>query len=343
MPPLRIGFIGLGGICRLRHVPGLQKIDGVKLVAVANRSRESSEAAACEFDLPDVCDAWKDIIKRNDIDAVFIGTWPYMHHPITVAALEAGKHVFCQARMAMNAKEAEEMHAAAKQAGRVAMLCPVPFGLSIDRTIARILREGTLGELRFVQVQSLSGGLANPEEPMTWRKDHRYSGLNALTVGMYIEVIHRWLGSTKSISAQTQTVFPTRPDEMGQSTVVKIPDQLFFNTMLESGLAVQYSFSGVVRQGKDFIDLYGTDGKLHYDVFDDILYQGTSDDDLKPIKIHPEDAYDVNEWRVEQDFVDAIRNQAEYHPNFEDGLRYMQVIQAIYDSAATGRTLQLSS
>ncbi len=95
MDRVRVGFIGLGGICRDRHVPGLRRIPGVEIVAVANRTRESSERAAAEFAIPKVCDRWEDVIARDDVDAVFIGTWPYMHRDMSIAALEAGKHVFC--------------------------------------------------------------------------------------------------------------------------------------------------------------------------------------------------------------------------------------------------------
>ncbi len=100
MNTIRVGFVGLGGICRSRHVPGLRRLDGVDIVAVANRTRESSERAAAQFGIPEVCDSWQQIVERDDIDAVFIGTWPYLHKDVSIAALNSGKHVFCQARMA---------------------------------------------------------------------------------------------------------------------------------------------------------------------------------------------------------------------------------------------------
>src|SRR4051794_33151952 len=97
---LKLGFIGAGGIARSQHLPNLKKIDGVKMVAVANRSRESSESVAKEYGIHEVMDDWKPLIARPDLDAIFIGTWPYMHREMSIAALKAGKHVFCQARMA---------------------------------------------------------------------------------------------------------------------------------------------------------------------------------------------------------------------------------------------------
>ena len=91
MDSIRIGIVGLGGICRQRHVPGLKKIAGVELVAMANRSRESGEQAAREFGIPEVAKSWEDIVGRDDLDAILIGTWPCMHRAVSMAALESGK------------------------------------------------------------------------------------------------------------------------------------------------------------------------------------------------------------------------------------------------------------
>jgi predicted dehydrogenase len=334
MDTIRVGFVGLGGICRSRHVPGLRRIEGVDIVAVANRSRESSERAAQEFGIPDVCDSWEELVARDDIDAVFIGTWPYMHHPISVAALDAGKHVFCQARMAMDYPEAKAMYQRAQETGLVAMLCPVPVGLSIDATIARVLREGCLGDVRLVRVQSFSNACASPDAPMNWRKDHRLSGLNMLTLGMYAEVIHRWFGWTRTVSAQTQTFVSERTDETGARVAVQIPDQVLFTAEMDGGIPAQYTFSAAVHHGKDLVEIYGSKGTLRYDVDADVLYGAAADEtDFAPVTINPEDAYDVHTWRVEEDFINAIRQGSEYHPNFEDGMRYMQVVQAVYESA----------
>ncbi len=344
MKPVRIGIIGLGGICRQRHVPGLRRIDGVQLQAVCNRSRESGEAAASEFGIPHIETDWKTLVERPDIDAVLIGTWPYLHRAISLAAFRAGKHVFCQARMAMNKIEAVEMYDAAQSSGLIAMLCPVPFGLSIDRTIARLLREDYLGQARLVRVQGFASAFADDTAPINWRKDAALSGLNIHTMGMYFEVIHRWFGPTKSVSAQTHTFVRQRPDATGTPVEVRIPDEVLANTITRGGVPVQYTFSTVVHHGVDRIEIYGSNATLRYDVLPDKLYGARRGEDFAQIPIRPEDAYDVANWRVEEDFIRAIRDpKFEYHPNFEDGLRYMQATQAVHDSAATGRTHELDT
>ncbi len=338
MKTLRIGFIGLGGICRQRHVPGLQRIEGVEFVAVANRSRGSAEAAAAEFGIPHVHDRWEEVIARPDVDAVFVGAWPCLHKPVSIAALEAGKHVFCQARMAMNLEEALEMRAAAREAERVAMLCPVPFGLSIDKTIARLLHEETVGAPRFVSIRSFNGAWRDPGAPMNCRKDERLSGLNMQTLGMYAEVMHRWFGPTRLVSARDMTYTAKRIDGAGESREVRIPDQVFVNAGMDGGLAVQYAISGVMAVQRETIDVFCGAGSLHYDALCDELLLARGSGPAEPVEIRPEEAYDVAQWRVEEDFVNAVRHGTARHPDFEDGVRYMQVVQAVHDSAASGGT-----
>src|SRR5262249_50709430 len=90
--PIRVGFVGAGRNTRERHIPGFQKQSGVEFVAVANRSRESGERVAKQFRIGRVEDDWHAIMRAPDVDAVCIGTWPYTHCEMTLAALAAGKH-----------------------------------------------------------------------------------------------------------------------------------------------------------------------------------------------------------------------------------------------------------
>ncbi len=341
MKPIRIGIVGLGGICRQRHVPGLRAIEGVEIVAVANRDRASGEKAARELHIPDVHDHWRELITREDIDAIVVGTWPYLHCPVTLAALDAGKHVFCQARMAMNLAEAKTMRAKARQAGRVAMLCPVPIGMDVDRTIARLLRENTLGGLRLVRVESLSNAFADPRTPMHWRKDRRLSGLNVHTLGMYVEVMHRWFGATQSLMADTDLVIPERPGPDGDLWSVEIPDQALVNARMQAGFPIQYAFSTVAHHGKDSVEMYAENMTVHYEPISAALYAGKPGEAMQPMDIRPEDVYDLKHWDVEKVFIDAIREGAAYRPNFDDGLLYMAVTQAVHDSAREGRRIDI--
>src|SRR3984957_15500237 len=109
---LRIGIVGAGNGVKDRHLPALKKISDVEIVAVCNSSYESSEEC-CQKYIQDATPYgnWAELVADPDIDIVWIGTPPYLHSTIAISALEAGKHVFTQARMALNLPEAEEMFA----------------------------------------------------------------------------------------------------------------------------------------------------------------------------------------------------------------------------------------
>src|SRR5262249_61589661 len=112
---IRVGIIGAGGIVSSVHVPGLRKMPNVEIVAVANRSLDSSKRAATELAIPQAYADWEQLLAAKNIDAVLIGTWPYMHRAVTLAALDSGRHVLCQARMANNTAEARDMLAASQR------------------------------------------------------------------------------------------------------------------------------------------------------------------------------------------------------------------------------------
>src|SRR5438045_9340700 len=113
---LRIGVVGAGSIGKTRHLPALNKKPDVDIVAVSNSTYESSETF-CKENVPSATPMvnWADLLALPDLDIIWIGTPPYMHSAVTVSALEAGKHVFCQARMAMDLAEAEEMLTTSKR------------------------------------------------------------------------------------------------------------------------------------------------------------------------------------------------------------------------------------
>src|SRR2546423_613519 len=149
--PLRIGLIGAGANTRSRHIPGLQALPDVSLVAVCNRRPESTEAVAREYQVPRRYAHWEEVIADRDVDAVVIGTWPYLHCPITLAALQAGKHVLTEARMSLNAAEAHQMLAASRRhPNLVCQIVPSPYGLRGHAVMVELIRAGSLGELREV-------------------------------------------------------------------------------------------------------------------------------------------------------------------------------------------------
>jgi predicted dehydrogenase len=243
--PIRIGFVGAGGIARQRHLPGLRALDGVELVAVANRSRASSEKVAAEWGFSEVCDDWHDLVQRADIDAVFVATPPYLHCEATLLALDSGKHVFCQARMARDLAEARTMYERSRRSDRVTMLCPPPHAMAGDYVVKRLIAEGALGQLYHVSVRGLGQEYADPEAPLHWRQDTFLGGYNTLALGMWIEVLHRWVGPFLTITAQLAYHVPRRR-KLGsvQPAEVRVADSLGIVGTLRSGALAVLDVSG---------------------------------------------------------------------------------------------------
>ena len=86
---IRVGIVGAGNNTRVRHIPGLKAQEGVEIVAVCNQSKESSERVAKEFGIPGTHANWRELALSQEVDAVVIGTWPYLHCPVTLTALDA--------------------------------------------------------------------------------------------------------------------------------------------------------------------------------------------------------------------------------------------------------------
>ena len=160
---IRIGIVGAGHITRSRHFPGFKALPGVRITAVCNRRRESARRVASEFDIPKVHGSWEELVSDPTVDAVVIGAWPYLHCPVTLAAFDAGKHVLTQARMAMNAREAQRMLDRSLESPRLtAMIVPSPYGLAGDAFMRSLIESGYLGQLREIHVHSMSDQLADP-------------------------------------------------------------------------------------------------------------------------------------------------------------------------------------
>jgi len=223
--PIRLGFVGAGTIAEDRHVPGFRAIPGVELTSVVNRTPESSAAAARAFGFARTHPTWQDLVADPAINAVVVGTWPYLHAPVTIAALDAGKHVLSQARMAMNAKEARAMvDAARRHPDLTTMLVPASHTYWVDARLHGLLRDGSIGDLRTVDGNWNEPDVCDPGEH--WRHQRRYSGNNVQGVGPLYEVFLRWLGPADAVTARTDLYEPHKPGPGGQPVIADLPDHV---------------------------------------------------------------------------------------------------------------------
>jgi predicted dehydrogenase len=335
--PLRIGIVGAGGIVKTRHLPNLRKIPGIHIQAVANSSLESA-AAFCREHAPEATPMarWEDVVDHDEVDIVWIGATPYLHHDATDFALSLGKHVFCQARMAATRAEAERMwEASMRYPELVAALCPPPHGMKHGLMIKKLLAGGAIGVPHQISLHSFAASWLPAEKPMHWRQDETVSGIQILTLGIYVEVLQDWFGNIHSVQADGRVVFQAR-----DGRTVRIPD--FVNVLAEfdSGLRGSLQFSGVAAHAPaDKLWIFGSEGTLSYDFDTDEIALGRVGESMGPVEVPAEL---TREWTVEEDFIHAVRNAGapRPRPNFTDGTLYMRVVDAVNRSLANGGSVR---
>lgn len=337
--PIRVGIVGAGGNTRGRHIPGLQAIDGVEVVSVCNRSRESSEKVAEEFNIPTVYEHWWDLVRADDTDAIVIGTWPYLHCPATLMALRSNKHVMTEARMAMNVREAQRMlRASQARPHLVTQIVPSPFTLEADRTIQRLLAEGFLGDLLAIEVRVCANSYLDPEAPRTWRMDKDLSGQNIMGLGIWYEALMRWVGEATRVMAMGRVFQRMRKDaETGLMEPVDIPEHLTVVADMACGAQAHFLLSAVTgHAGGNRFALVGTDGTLEWSG-GTLRGAKKGAKEMKELKTPKKEAIG---WRVEEEFVGAIRGTERIKfTTFEDGVKYMKFTEAVNRSLATGRAV----
>jgi predicted dehydrogenase len=344
--PLRLGVVGAGAFSQNRMLPNFAKIAGVDVIAVANRSRQSGEAVAERFGIARVETDWRAITDAVDIDAVFVGTPPSAHREIVLAALDAGKHVLCQTRIATSAEEARTMSsaaAAARERGVRSMLVPPAPWYRGSRFVEHLIQSGFVGKLRQVIGFNTNASFADPSTPLSGGRNDPalYGKFNAMQLGLSYDVMRRWTGNATSLIAQRASFVPKRPLTPGGPIVDNpYPDAVTVVAETTSGASAINMLNYAVYFGDSRIELFGESGTVIYRLRGDSLVGAKAGDaDLTRLTIPPE--LD-NPWRVEEEFVQLVRGEIE-EPSFtfDDGVVNMEYLEAAYYAATEGRHVTL--
>ena len=263
---LRVGIVGAGANTRKLHIPNLQKQPGSRSSRSPTVHANRAGRAADEFGIPRVADHWREIVEDDGIDAVCIGTWPYLHASVTIAALEAGKHVLCEARMAMNASQAHAMLEAARANPHLtAQIVPAPHTLALDRTIVDMIGAGYIGDLVAVDAHvTIGSDFPAWDSPPHWRHSRDLSGNNVMMMGIWYEAMMRWTGLPSTVTALAQCVVRHRTDAQGRAAWPwRSPITSTFSAAMAQG--GQMRVLGLDRQRHappTSVAIYGTEGTL---------------------------------------------------------------------------------
>jgi predicted dehydrogenase len=247
--------------------------------------------------------------------------------------------------MAMDAAEGRRMLEASRRApGLVAQLVPSPPTLEVDATLTRLIAEGYVGEVLAVELSATQNArFVDREEPLHWRHDVALSGHNVMNMGIWYEAMMRWLSPARRVMALGKVAVPQRRDETGALRDVKVPDHIEILATLRDGAVARLRFSSVATLGPPAeVWIFGSDGTLRLEA-DAKRLSGArrGDKELREIPIPAERRVG---WRVEEEFVNAVRGREKVsRTTFEDGVRYMEFTDAVAMSTALGRAADVAS
>ncbi|TMG99403.1 MAG: Gfo/Idh/MocA family oxidoreductase, partial [Betaproteobacteria bacterium] len=290
-----------------------------------------------------------ELIRRDDLAAIAIITPPGAHHRLSIAALDAGKHVLCEKPFAIDAKQAEEMRAAADKSGRTAMIAH-EFRHTPQRAyIRQLLADGYIGKFQLCTMELFLDRYVSPEpRPLSWNAyKSEGGGLLGALGSHYIDALRFWFGEIASVSGWLAAFRPDVVDAATGKIVKAETDDTFSFTV---------TFKSAVTPARGArIAVMGDRGTLIADQpgpnppENGIVVASRDGAPLQELKTPAQytpftDARDhrLMAFRLlVRDFTKGIEQGTSPPPNFTDGLRCQQVLDAVKESSASGLTVNL--
>lgn len=352
---LRIAIIGAGNICYTAHLPSYALMkDRVEIAVLCDIVRENAEWNKKEYALDsEICEDYKEVLARDDIDAVDICTPNYMHSVIAVDALKAGKHVFCEKPDAISVEEVLKMQKAAEESGRVLMVMRNNRFLASSQYLKEYIREGKTGELYagrcgWIRRRGIPGKGG-------WFTTKAQSGGGPLIdLGVHMIDLAVWLMGNPRPVAVSGCVYNKFADNTGVSDsehakygqaqeggTFDVEDLAMGYIRFDNGtcLQIEFSWASNIAKETNFVELRGEkagfrwkDGKIEIYTED----QGYPLD-LKPYTDGGLGGHEKNLIH----FVDVLLNGDQPQFQIQQGVDMIKILTAIYESASAGHEILL--
>jgi predicted dehydrogenase len=343
-----VGLVGTG-FARSAQAPAFSVCEGAELVAVCSGRFENAQRAAAEFNIKHACENYEQLLALDEVSLVVVSAPPYLHHPITMAALDAGKHVICEKPMAMNAEEAREMTSAAES--RPAQLSIIDHELRFNPTWRRmkeLVDDGFLGDLYHVNITIASGFRHSAQRPWNWWSQKSAGGGLLGALGSHAIDAVRWLfGEVESVCGTVETAVTERKDPVsGEMKPNETDDYCAFMLKLagQDGRTAQGTvlLSALFASGgKNQVTVAGSKGTLVLDgeetlsgalgynhPFEDM----SLGDRALEISVVPNNIWARSFYHLARETVQALREdrtEIAHAATFADGLRCQEVIDAV--------------
>ena len=206
--PFKIGLIGTGGISRA-HLPVYEQFpEKVKLTAVCDIIEEAAQERARDANVDAIYTDYNKMLQEADIDAVDICTGHDTHAPIVIAAAEAGKHALVEKPMGNSMQECRDMIAAADKAGVTLMVAHMLRFSPSTEAVRRLLRDGELGTIRAARIDIMMNAVGRLREGH-WMLDGNAGGGIGMTNTIHeVDLVRHLVGDVKSVNGVTKTVSP---------------------------------------------------------------------------------------------------------------------------------------
>lgn len=373
MSDIGVGLIGTGFMGKahalaygsVRAVMG--DVPGVRRVALAETPLDKAQAIAAQFGFDRATDDWRDMLSDPAIQIISITTPNGMHRDMALAALAAGKHVWCEKPMALTLDDARDMATAAQASGRKTQLGYNYTANPAYTHACRLVAAGEIGRVVHLRGWVDEDYQADPTLPWSWRATLKDAGLGALgDIGCHlISLFAGLVGPLESVVGEIDTIHKTRPlsDGTGRAAVEN-EDVASALLTFESGVkgVMTASRSAWGRKSRLGFEAHGTDGMIIYDqerMNELQLFRNRGDkatQGFTTILTAPEHApyglfcpapghqLGFNDLKVIElaGFLRAIRDDTRPALDFAAGLEIEKAIHAIALSAREGRRVVLA-
>lgn len=353
---IRVGVVGTSWWTDMLHLPSLQSHPRADVVALCGRNRANADALAQKFGVPQVFTDYRAMIEQAGLDALAIVTPDDEHHQMALDGLDAGLHVLCEKPLAGNTAQAREMHARAQAAGRQTMVFFTYRWMPQNIYARQLLAEGRIGRCRQANFQFLMSYAG--EQKYAWRFDGRRANGVLGDLGSHVIDLARWyLGEIVRVQA-TLANFVDRPSADEQAPV-PANDAAVLLLEFASGAQATVQVSAVVnaldKEGwAARSQLYGETGSLDVSltVNDAIGWVQAGTPGIQQLAV-PSELWGGSNPNNFADlfckapagprlFIDALAEGRPVEPNFYDGLRAQEVVDAALESHRSGRAVAIS-
>lgn len=352
---LRAGIVGCGGIANGKHLPAIKRNGNFELVAFCDLIPERAEKAKEEYGTPDarVYTDYKELVKE-ELDAVYVLTPNSAHAPVSIAAMEAGKHVMCEKPMAKTYEEAKAMLETAQKTGKILTIGYQNRYRADSQYLKKACENGDLGEVYFAKAHAL-----RRRAVPTWGvflDAEKQGGGPLIDIGTHALDLTLWMMDNYEPESVTGSVFRKLADQKDTGNAwgdwdpeeFTVEDSAFGFIKMKNGATIELEASwalNTLEVDEAKTSLCGT--KAGADMKDGLRInrvqygrQCVEKPDLNAGGVAFFDGVEEKSDDVEQRvFYHAVADGAPLIVRPEQALTVTRILEAIYESAKTGKTV----